>query len=255
MERPRLFVVVPVLNEVGNVERLMGSLHQMARELSSDVAVQMILVDDGSTDDTAQKARSLAGELPLEVIVHPRNRGPGAAFGSAFASLAPRLQDADFVLTIEGDNTSRLELLKQMMVRMREGFDVVLASPYLYGGGIQNTTTFRVILSEVANGLLTKVIGLQGVVTMSSFFRLHRGGTILRLQALYGPAIIERAGFESMIEMLLKMVFLELAISEVAMRLDTALRVGKSKMRVGRTIAGYLTLWRDKDRWKKMANP
>ncbi len=254
MERPTLFVVVPVLNEEGNVERLMAALHDMAKELSGEVSVHTILVDDGSTDQTANRAKSLAGELPFEVIVHPQNRGPGAAFGSAFSSVASRLRPTDFLLTIEGDNTSRLELLKQMMTRMREGFDVVLASPYLYGGGIQNTTTIRVILSEVANGLLTKVIGLQGFVTMSSFFRLHRGDAILRLQAVYGPAIVERTGFESMIEMLLKMVFLKYGISEVAMRLDTARRVGKSKMRIGRTIAGYLTLWKDKDRWEKMVS-
>jgi dolichol-phosphate mannosyltransferase len=253
MERPALFVVVPVLNEERNMERLMAALHDMASELSKDVAVQTILVDDGSTDDTAARAKSLAGALPFEVIVHPKNRGPGAAFASAFTALAPRLRPSDFVLTIEGDNTSRLELLKQMMTRMREGFDVVLASPYLYGGGIKNTTTGRVILSEVANGLLTKVIGLSGFVTMSSFFRLHRGAAILRLQARYGSGIIERSGFESMIEMLLKMVYLRFGISEVAMELDTARRVGKSKMRIGRTIAGYLTLWRDKDRWEKMA--
>jgi dolichol-phosphate mannosyltransferase len=250
---PRLFVIVPVLNEEGNMERLMTSLHALARDFADRLNVRVTLVDDGSTDRTAARARELAGDLTLDVLVHPNNRGPGAAFATAFSALArDALGPSDYVLTIEGDNTARLELLRQMLTRMNEGFDVVLASPYLYGGGIQNTTTFRVILSAVANSFLTRAFGLEGFVTMSSFFRLYRGSAILRLQAVYGPAIVERTGFESMIELLQKMVFLGFGISEVAMKLDTSQRVGKSKMRIGRTIAGYLTLYKDKERWRNI---
>jgi dolichol-phosphate mannosyltransferase len=249
---PRLYVIVPVLNEEGNMARLMDSLHRMADALRDEVSVEVILVDDGSTDKTTESARELAGQLPLRTLVHPQNRGPGAAFGTAFQSLVGRLLPTDYVLTIEGDNTSRLELLQQMMTRMKEGFDVILASPYLYGGGIQNTTTFRVILSDVANSFVAKAIGLQGFVTMSSFFRLYRASAILKLQGVYGNEILERTGFESMIEMLMKMAFLGFGISEIAMKLDTAQRVGKSKMRIGKTIIGYLTLWQDKERWRNM---
>jgi glycosyltransferase involved in cell wall biosynthesis len=246
--RPQLWVIVPVLNEAGNVARLMASFRSIAAEFA-EYATTFLMIDDGSTDGTADKARGLSEGLDFAVLTHSTNLGPGRAFGTAFKHLAGRLTATDWVVTIEGDNTSRLELLRQMMTRSAEGFDVVLASPYLYGGGISNTTAYRVMLSHIANVFVKEALGLHGIVTMSSFFRLYRGATLVRLQACFGPEILERPGFESMIELLLKLVFMRFTISEVAMLLDTSQRVGKSKMRVAQTAINYLTLWKDKSRW------
>lgn len=255
MSTRSLFIVVPVLNEAGNMGRLMKSFQEIAVQFGDKFQVRFIMVDDGSTDGTAELARSLAGNLSFEVLVHEVNRGPGAAFATAFSRLASLMVAGDLVVTTEGDNTSRLELLDQMMTRIREGFDVVLASPYLYGGGILNTATHRVLLSHVANLLVKETLGLHGIATMSSFFRLYRAEILLRLQSCYGPGIVERTGFESMIEMLLKITYLRAGISEVAMTLDTSQRVGKSKMKVVRTALSYLTLWKHRPAWQMQAAP
>lgn len=248
-----LYIVVPVLNEAGNVKRFFSDLHNIKREYKSRYDVQIILVDDGSTDDTVQLARDASGELALTVLQHPQNMGPGYAFGTAFEHLAPLLKDGDWVLTMEGDNTSRSETLQQMFRRSEEGFEVLLASPYLYGGGVTNTNTYRVLLSKMANTFVKEILGLDGIVTVSSFYRLYRAEAIRKLQACYGKRIIERRGFECMIELLMKMVYLKMTISEIAMVLDTSRRVGKSKMKVFRTIRGYLTLIIHMNRWKKQA--
>src|SRR6202011_5836974 len=105
-------------------------------------------------------------------------------------------QEDDWVVTMEGDNTSRHELLRQMLTRTHEGYDIVLASPYCYGGGISNTAPSRVFLSHFANAFLKGCVDIHGLFTMSSFFRVHRGSALRRLQACYGPGIIERWGFE-----------------------------------------------------------
>jgi dolichol-phosphate mannosyltransferase len=249
-EKPRLFLIVPVFNEAANMERLFEGCSEMQRELEKSYEVRFILVDDGSTDDTAGAALRVAGNLPLEVLRLEVNAGPGRAFARAFSHLGPLLRETDWIVTFEGDNTSRLELLQQMLTRAAEGFDVVLASPYLYGGGISNTNLFRVLLSAVANLLVKEGLGLRGIATMSSFFRLYRGSSFLRLQQAFGPGIIERAGFESMIELLLKITYLQMTVSEVAMKLDTSRRAGKSKMKVLRTALGYVTLFQEKDRWR-----
>lgn len=253
-ERRTLYVAVPVLNEAGNMPRLMAALNETRQHFSDAYDVRILMIDDGSTDDTSAAARAEAAkygfESSIDVLRHAVNRGPGAAFGTAFESVRERLQPADWVLTIEGDNTSRLELVRQMVTRAQEGFDVVLASPYLYGGAIIHTSAFRMLISHIANGVIKGALGLRGIATMSSFFRLHRGAAILRLQEHYGARIVERQGFESMIEMLLKFSYVPASISEVAMTLDTSRRVGKSKMRVVRTALGYLTLMKDKARWR-----
>jgi dolichol-phosphate mannosyltransferase len=191
------------------------------------------------------------------VLTHQKNQGPGQAFGTAFDHLSKSLVDEDWVITMEGDNTSRYELIRQMFTRTQEGYDVVLASPFMYGGGITKTSTWRVILSHIANAFVKELIGLNGIITVSSFFRLYRGAVIKKLQSYYGPKIVERTGFESMIEILLKMIFLQVSISEVPMLLDTALRRGRSKMKIIRTIWGYLTIMKDKNHWQRgrVVNP
>ena len=252
-ESPGLYFVVPVFNEAANMQRLFGACSEIQRELGSRYDVRFILVDDGSTDGTSAEAEKAAGNLPLTVLRLETNQGPCRAFSTAFSHLAPLLRETDWVVTIEGDNTSRLELLQQMLTRAAEGFDVVLASPYLYGGGIANTTAYRVFLSHMANMFVKEGLGLHGIVTMSSFFRLYRGSAFRKLQATFGPGIVERTGFESMIELLLKIIYLRMSVSEIAMQLDTSRRAGKSKMRVARTALGYVTLWWEKGRWRQDA--
>jgi dolichol-phosphate mannosyltransferase len=246
----KLYIIVPVLNEAENLERLFHSFRQFAAEIRDTYEPLFIMVNDGSTDETSALSHKLATGLNFTLLDHATNQGPGKAFGTAFKHLAKIVREDDLVVTMEGDNTSRRELLKQMLVRSREGYDVVFASPYLYGGGITNTSSLRVILSNIANVFVKEFLGIHGIVTMSSFFRLYRGTTILQLQAHYGAEIVERAGFESMIEMLLKMIYLGMTISEIAMVLDTSQRAGKSKMKIVRTILGYLSLWGDKGRWQ-----
>ena len=157
--------------------------------------------------------------------------------------------ESDWVITMEGDNTSRHGLIRQMLTRAGEGFDAVFASPYMYGGGFAQTSFLRRLLSSGANLVVKDLLEIQGILTVSSFFRLYRGPALARLQAVFGPGIVERVCFESMVEMVMKMVMLRVSISEVAMRLDSSLRKGKSKMKIVRTIFGYLALWRFKAAW------
>src|SRR5262249_6909831 len=188
--------------------------------------------------------------LPVEVLRHDVNLGPGRAFATGFRHLARRLGDADWVATMEGDNTSRLETLRQMLVRRREGFEVVLASPYMYGGGLSHTSPLRIVLSHVANGLVKELLGIHGILTMSSFFRLYAAPTIKRLQARHGDEVLETPGFECMVELLAKLIQAGATISEVAMPLDGSQRLGKSKMRILRTVRGYLRLFWVGRRWR-----
>ncbi len=254
-ERPRFFIVVPVLNEAGNLPRLSNSLSALNQEFSARFDLRVILVDDGSVDKTSELAKQAAAEsgFALEILRHETNLGPGKAFQTAFVHLSSTLNENDLVLTIEGDNTSRLELVKQMLTRMAEGYDTIFASPYMYGGQIVNTSAFRVFLSAVANLFVKESLGLHGLLTVSSFFRLYKAATLKKLQRHYGPGIVERAGFECMVEMAMKMAFCGISISEVPMVLDTKARVGKSRMKIMRTIRGYLTLWFHKRGWKKQA--
>jgi dolichol-phosphate mannosyltransferase len=245
-----LFVLVPVLDEAPNIPRLLGNLARLAGDLRGEMECRAVFVDDGSADGTGDRIRSEAGSLPVDVLRHETNLGPGRAFATGFRHLAPRLADADWVATMEGDNTSKVDTLRQMLVRRREGFEVVLASPYMYGGGLSNTSLLRLVLSHGANSLIKELLGIHGILTMSSFFRLYSAPVLKRLQARYGDGILETPGFECMVELLAKLIEAGATISEVAMPLDGSQRLGKSKMRLLRTIRGYLRLFLVGRKWR-----
>ncbi len=250
--RRALYIVVPVFNEAPNLERLFDGLRAAARE-AVDFRVAVVLVDDGSTDDTPELARAVAAGIDLTVLVHDTNRGPGHAFGTAFEYLAPRIASDDLIVTMEGDNTSRTELIAAMLRRVEEGHDAVFASPYMYGGGILHTRASRVMLSHIANTFVKEFFGVHGLLTVSSFFRLYRGSCLRRLQECYGERIVQRDGYESMVEMVMKMTYLGMSISELPMVLDTTLRAGRSKLNTRRTIIGYLSLFGRKREWQQRA--
>ncbi len=94
---------------------------------------------------------------------------------------------------------------------------------------------------------------MHGVLTVSSFFRLYRGATLQRLQDCYGDRIVERAGFESMVELVMKMMYLGMSITELPMVLDTSRRAGRSKLNTWRTAIGYFTLLGRKRPWRDQA--
>ena len=218
---------------------------------SDSYAFEFILVDDGSTDGTAAAAQREASNIPLHVLKHSINLGPGKAFATGFSFLTSRLHEGDIVVTMEGDNTSRTETMFTLLGRItRENADVALASPYAYGGGFVHTNFFRIFLSHWASFLTKLFLNIHGIHTFTSFFRAYKASAIIQLQKKYGSAILESPGFECMVELLKKIILQGFSISEVPMRLDTSQRKGKSKMKVMKTMRGYFRVFRKAGQWK-----
>jgi dolichol-phosphate mannosyltransferase len=247
-----LFVIIPLYNEELNVGNLVNSLKCLVDNISSEFLVQIIIIDDGSVDNTVAAIKTHCESLQNVILEHPVNRGPGTAFSTGFKYLNGRIGADDLVLTMEGDNTSNIDTIQHLLVRRKEGYDVVLASPYLYSGGFSHVSFIRVILSHLANTLVKIFTGIRGIVTFSCFLRLYSGATIIKLQKIYGPKIIQSKGFESMVELLAKLVFIKSSISEVEMIVNWNERAGKSKMKLLKTIFGYLWLFIN---WSKLLKP
>jgi dolichol-phosphate mannosyltransferase len=231
------------------MENLISGWTKLKQELN-EFSFNFILVDDGSTDGTAAEAKKLATSIDLTVLSHETNRGPGYAFGTGFDYLAGKLQEKDIVVTMEGDNTSRIETLKIMLGRIvRENVDVTLASPLSYGGGVTNTKWHRRMLGHMSSALTKIVLDIRGINTFTSFFRAYQGRVILILQKKYGSRILEFTGFECMVELLKKLTIFEFSISEVPMKLDTSLRKGKSKLKIFRTALKYFLVFNAARKW------
>lgn len=237
-----IHVVVPVYDEAPNVDGLIAGIRE--RLLPYALSHRIVIVDDGSRDATAELCRlSSQHGSPVEVLVHERNRGPGAAFRSGFLHVLETAGPLDVVITMEGDRTSDPAILARLLHRVwDEGDHIALASCYLYGGGIDDVKAHRVGLSHLANGLMKKSLGLSGLATLSSFYRVYQVQALAKMRERWGDDFITSTGFECTVEILYRAALLGLRISEVPMRLDGSRRAGRSKMRVVRTSLAYLRL-------------
>ncbi len=234
-----IIFVLPAYNEEHSISFLVEEID--SRMSRKKLQYHLCIVNDGSTDKTYEILIKLKEKYPLTLFSHYPNRGVGETFQEGFKAALQIGHEDDIVVTMEADNTSDLDILDQMLLKLNEGTDVVLASCYAPQGSVVGTTSLRVFLSKAANLLLQIFFPLKNIHTYSSFYRVYRISALQKMVGLYGKRFFEEPGFECMVELLIKLArHSEIKISEVSMVLDGSKRVGKSKMRILRTICGFL---------------
>ena len=204
-----------------------------------------VVVDDGSDDGTAEMAESWPGPPPITVVRHPQNRGLGVAMRTALGHIAASpLGDDDVAVTMDGDNTHDPALVPRMCAAITAGADVVVASRYCPGGKELGLSWRRRVLSRGASAVLGTLRPVPGVRDYSCGFRAYRVGLVRRALAAYGDGMVTTAGFACMAEILLRLNRLGARCVEVPLELHYERKEGPSKMRVARTISGYVQLLR-----------
>ncbi len=233
----KVIFVTPIFNEERNIPELIRRISDVMKSLGDYL---ILFVNDGSTDQSERVISEYQQTHPIELVGYYPNRGVGSAFKLGFKTAISRGKEGDIVVTQEGDNTSDLGILPKLLDHVRRGTDVALASCYAKGGRVEGTTWLRTLLSHMANFLLRTIFPIR-VHTYSSFYRAYRLTTLKRLIHTYGDQFIAQPGFECMVELLVKLSRLpNVKISEVPMVLDGSRRQGKSKMKVLKTMRGFL---------------
>lgn len=139
---------------------------------------RVVVVDDGSTDDTAEQAR-LAG---AQVFSHPRNRGKGAALRTAFAELAPT--EVDAVVTLDADGQHDADDIPRLVESFRAaGADLIIGSRWQDFSGMSSMRRFGNRFSSAA---LSFFAGVR-IPDSQSGFRLY-AMPFLRSARLKGEA-------------------------------------------------------------------
>lgn len=236
----KLYVLLPSYNEEKALPELLKSMQKVFGYGRYDYEV--VIVNDGSADDTAGAAMKWEGRLNITLLNHEKNMGLGEAVNTGLTYFCSKCDDSDIAIVMDADNTHRPALIPVMVNRIVSGSEVVIASRYESGGNEIGLSLLRRLCSAGASVFLKTVFRIPGVKDYTCGYRAYSGSCIKKAYSIYGKNFIEEKGFTCMAEILIKLFFLGCEISEVPLILRYDLKRGKSKMRKIHTIMRYFVL-------------
>lgn len=225
----QLSIVVPCFNEEQGLDQLTERLKLVRATFADRMDVEVVLVDDGSSDNTAAGLENRFGQFSWAKIVrHDQNRGITAAIMTGIKHASN-----DLVASIDADCTYDPIQIDALLNLMQDDVAMVTASPYHPNGSVEGVPAWRLGLSRMASTFYGVLLGTN-LHTYTSCFRLHRRSAVEQLN-------ISEDGFVGVAEMLWKVQRNGGKIVEAPARL-TSRRVGFSKMRTVPVIFSHLKL-------------
>ncbi len=175
----KLLIAVPVFNEEKYVARVLREI----RKYACDVLV----VDDGSTDGTAEILRGMACRGEIRLLTHPENRGYGQSLIDAFAFAAGACGGIrwDWVITMDCDEQHEPSRIPAFVEAIRaDDSDIVSGSRYMpgvRGDDADQPPVDRRNINRLMTELLNSTLGL-GLTDSFCGFKAHRVSAMERLK-------------------------------------------------------------------------
>jgi glycosyltransferase involved in cell wall biosynthesis len=146
-----LSVVVPLFNEAEGLPLLVEQLLAVLRPLGQ--SFELVLVDDGSRDETAAVLERLSGQVPeLVAVLLRRNYGQSAAMAAGFDA-----SRGEVIVTLDGDLQNDPTDIPLLLERLAEGYDLVSGWRHQR----QDAAVSRLLPSRIANRLIARVTGVR----------------------------------------------------------------------------------------------
>jgi dolichol-phosphate mannosyltransferase len=222
-----LSIVIPMFNEAENAEL---TLRRVEEVLVSFIGTyEIIAVNDGSVDNTLDVLNRLAGQdKKLKVVSYPKNIGRGMALRKGF-----RESKGEIIVSIDADLSYSPQYILGLVETLRgePEVDLVLASPYMPGGGVKNVPVLRLWVSKLGNRILRLVMPNR-IYTSTGIFRAYRKKVLDSLE-------LESDGKEIHLEILSKALALGYRVKESPAIL-TSRKKGKSKFKFRKTALSHL---------------
>lgn len=206
-------IVIPAFNEGPSIAAVVSAMAAAApwREI--------IVVDDGSADDTGARAR----EAGARVVSHPYNKGNGAAVKSGI-----RAASGEFVLILDGDGQHRATDARRLVARLGD-FDLVVGAR----SDSTQATAVRRFGNNALNGLASHLTG-RAIPDLTSGFRAARREYLLEFLHLLPN------GFSTPTTTTL--AFIKAGYNVAFEPTDAEARLGESKIRLAHDGARFLMI-------------
>lgn len=236
----QLLLALPAYNEEKDLPHVLDAFQRYV--LAAGCKGQVVIVNDGSTDGTARVIREWSSVIPIDLIEHPRNLGLGETIKDVLRRAAELAGPDDVIVTMDADNTHSPALIPLMADKLREGYDVVIASRYRPGSKVVGLGPLRHLMCYGARFLFQVRWPIRGVRDYTCGFRAYRASLLHRAFAEPDEELAREKGFAAMAEILLRLRAMGARMSEVPMVLRYDRKTGPGKMRIGRTVIRTLAI-------------
>jgi glycosyltransferase involved in cell wall biosynthesis len=187
MAHPELSIVIPAYNESSRIERALDRVMTCVAEQNWDAEV--LVIDDGSTDDTATIVQQWMERFPrLHLVKNPGNRGKGYSVRNGLLQAA-----GDIVMFTDADLSAPMEEAERLIAALHDGADVAIGSRWMdRTRQTIHQPLYRQFFGRCFNWITRTVMGLPFKDTQCGFkaFKRPVAQVIFRLQT------IERWGFD-----------------------------------------------------------
>ncbi len=237
----KIIVVLPAFNEQDSIGILIKRIC-FYFENYLKMNFKIILVDDGSKDRTIDVASKSCSPENIILVKHKLNMGLGSTIRDGLRKAVEISDESDIIITLDADNTHTPALFSKMIYHIEEGHDIVIASRFRPASRVIGVPFMRKVYSYIAFLLFKTVMPISGVRDYTCGFRSYRPSILKKGFEFYGDKFFDQAGFQSMVDILLKLKKFNPIIFEIPFILRYDLKGGVSKMRVGNTIVKSLAL-------------
>lgn len=155
-------VIIPTYNEIENIEKMVRKVFSLPRPF------ELLIVDDGSPDGTAQKVKELQQEFKgLHIEERKGKLGLGTAYIHGFKWALAR--NYDYIFEMDCDFSHNPDDLVRLLEACEKGADVAVGSRYCKGGKVSNWPIGRILMSYFASVYVRIVLWLPVKDTTAGF--------------------------------------------------------------------------------------
>ena len=233
-----IYILLPCYNEYKNLLPLIKKINQI--NLDKNIKINILIVNDGSTDDTHKKIKKLKKISKNKIIYlkHKTNFGLNIALLNGFKKIITLGRKKDIVITLDSDNTHPINLIPKMYHLLNQkNYDIAIASRFQNGSKVRGLSFFRTFLSIAARIVFKFVINIKNVNDYTCNFRAYKFD-VLKKSKLINKKFFSNKDFSIASDLLININknINSLNICEIPLILRYDNKIGPSKMSVGKNI-------------------